>query len=343
MTRAASRSPGWKGPLKLVVVAICFALIARRLDGAALRDTLRNPRWEYLALATGMIWCEPVIAAIKWRLLIGLGRGAVPPLGLLIRTLFTSNFLSLMAPTALSADALRLWMLRRRGYRVAHTMSALLTDRFLGLAMLLLAALAGWAYARSMSPDMPGLRAIPAFCLLGLIAIAAAFSRIWLRLLEALRARLLWRRMEARHPAWARRRVRIEELLGELLRGMQDCRARPAGLAKAAGWNLAIQLLRVLQAWALFRVLGHPAPFLHTLTFVPLIVIVSMLPVSFYGLGIKEGAFAYLFGQVGVPHEISVSVSLLTYPLILSALLPGLWFFLRDRDWPPSTEETSSQ
>jgi hypothetical protein len=67
---------------------------------------------------------------------------------------------------------------------------------------------------------------------------------------------------------------------------------------------------------------------MQELAFVPIILMLSFLPISFFGLGIKEGAFVYFFSQVQVPSAAALTVSLITYPLIFLAILPGGLFLL---------------
>ena len=67
------------------------------------------------------------------------------------------------------------------------------------------------------------------------------------------------------------------------------------------------------------------------MTFIPMIILVTLLPVPFYGLGFKEGAFIFFFSLVNIPNEISFSVSLMSYPLLLVGIIPGAIFFLIDK------------
>lgn len=331
--------------VKATVLILCFWTIFRRIDFEDLRNALDAPRWRYIWLAALTVWVEPVVAAVKWRLLMA-ARGnemPPPPIFLTIRVVYTANFLSLLAPTALSADALRVWLLRKRGFGVVGSVSAMLVDRALGMAALLLLTLGGWCFARAYLPD-PARWGIPWIVLAGLLAIVAAFLPIWPDILRRLE-RIPWLRRNPpveRSQAGRRHAVlgvlaRLRSLAEQLLEGFQEYRHRPGAMFRAGMWNLAIQFLRVVQVFLLFKALGASVSLFDSLTFVPVIVLLSMLPITFYGIGVKEGAFVYLFSKIGQPEAVSLSVSLLTYPLILSALLPGAWFFLAQRNSSPGS------
>lgn len=64
----------------------------------------------------------------------------------------------------------------------------------------------------------------------------------------------------------------------------------------------------------------------------PLIYILSMIPLSISGLGIREGFFVYFYGLIGVEPSIVIAVSLINY-LILSvvpALIGGIIYIFSD-------------
>jgi hypothetical protein len=48
-----------------------------------------------------------------------------------------------------------------------------------------------------------------------------------------------------------------------------------------------------------------------------------MVPVSVNGLGVREALYILLFGQIGVPAEVAVSLALLYLGVTFVASLPG--------------------
>ena len=45
--------------------------------------------------------------------------------------------------------------------------------------------------------------------------------------------------------------------------------------------------------------------------FIPMTALVQLIPISFNGLGVREGAYQVLFGTVGVAGEQAVAMSLM--------------------------------
>ena len=65
--------------------------------------------------------------------------------------------------------------------------------------------------------------------------------------------------------------------------------------------SIAVQGLRVLQAYCLGVALGIATPLWVYFVFIPLIVIVMQVPITVSGLGVSQAMFELLFTRVGVP------------------------------------------
>ena len=87
--------------------------------------------------------------------------------------------------------------------------------------------------------------------------------------------------------------------------------------------SIAVQGLRVLQAYCLGVALGITAPLWVYFVFIPLIVIVMQVPITVSGLGVSQAMFALLFTRVGVPEAEAVALSILFVALAFIGNLPG--------------------
>ena len=94
---------------------------------------------------------------------------------------------------------------------------------------------------------------------------------------------------------------------------------------------LAYQLSTILCGVLLFSAFDIYIPLYYHLIFIPLITIISIIPISISGFGIREGGFVYFYGLLGVDRDISFLVSLLYYAvLILVPALIGMIIYLFD-------------
>jgi uncharacterized membrane protein YbhN (UPF0104 family) len=70
----------------------------------------------------------------------------------------------------------------------------------------------------------------------------------------------------------------------------------------------------------------HISPW-YFLIFIPIISFLLTLPVSFSGLGVREGGYILLFGQAGVPSSLAFAMSLCVYAVaVATGLIGGLLY-----------------
>jgi uncharacterized membrane protein YbhN (UPF0104 family) len=77
--------------------------------------------------------------------------------------------------------------------------------------------------------------------------------------------------------------------------------------------------------------LGAKASLAQYAVFVPITSLVLVIPISFAGLGVREETYRQLFGQVGVPPEVAVAMSLMVYVFgnICTGLVGGVIYLAR--------------
>jgi uncharacterized membrane protein YbhN (UPF0104 family) len=107
-------------------------------------------------------------------------------------------------------------------------------------------------------------------------------------------------------------------------------RARPATLLHVFSWSIAVQLLRIIQAYALGLGLGLTVPFRYYLVFMPVGLLMLLLPISVSGFGAPQAMIVWLMRPLGVPDEQAFALSTLIVLTGLAGNLPGLVLWLRD-------------
>ena len=82
-------------------------------------------------------------------------------------------------------------------------------------------------------------------------------------------------------------------------------------------------LLRVAQAYCLGRALFIAAPFATYLTFIPLVLLIMLLPFTVNGIGTSQAGFVWFFGRAGVGQADAFALSVLFVALGIVGNLPG--------------------
>ena len=108
--------------------------------------------------------------------------------------------------------------------------------------------------------------------------------------------------------------------------------SRPAIVLQAAAVvvGYAVAITSVYQRFVIVQS-GAAPPFLAIFAVVTATIVLSNIPVSLNGLGLREQLHASLMAPLGIAPEIAVAISLLLYAHLVVASLIGLAFWLRAR------------
>jgi len=211
-------------------------------------------------------------------------------------------------------DAIRLWLLRRADVPLGRAVGALLLDRAFGFASLVLLSLLGIHALLALVDET--LRTMIAVTLLVIVAIGCVgvvVAFVLMKLLPLSRLAAFWQRLSS-----PRRAIHLTFL----------------GIVFALA--ATTHLLNVLVFWMLGQGLGLTITFDQWFIVVPTVLLISMLPISVGGWGVREGVMVVALHGLGVPSEEALLSSILFGLCAVTATLPGAIFWISTRK--PSTD-----
>ena len=265
-----------------------FALAAVNIGAVKDRLSTIDPRWIALGLSLQLI--QLFVLSIRWRQIV-IRCGADLPLPRAFRFNMIATFFNQTLPSSVGGDAIRIWLVSKlANWRIAAY--SVLLDRVIGvvaLAVLVLVCLP-WTLALVSNPI-----GRTALLVIGCGSVAAGFVFVgfaWRRL------QILQRWSVTRHIAAA-----ATVALG-ILRS-------PRVLGSIFGLSLIIHLLTALTAWCAARAVAADLSLLYSLFLVPPVILVTVVPISIAGWGVREGAMIAAFGYAGLPPSDGLIVSLL--------------------------------
>ena len=291
---------------RLVITAAILAYLLRSIDlGAAVHAMLRvNPWWFAFTLL--LVAADRVLMAVRWLLLLRAADVDIPAASAL-RIFLRSSFVGSFLPAGVGADAARAYEIASRTSRGSQAVASVGIDRILGLvaiAILGIAGLAGWA--QHVDPALRlRLMAVAAF---GGLAVLAIF---WVDRIARAVVPSRWH-----GTRWGRRILRLGDAIGAY-------RAHPKVLAQVMALSIAVQLVRVFQGYGLGRGLGIQVGLEYYLVFMPIAMLVLLLPVSISGFGLPQAAIVWLLRPMGVPDAESLALSTLLIVVGIIGNLPG--------------------
>jgi hypothetical protein len=124
-------------------------------------------------------------------------------------------------------------------------------------------------------------------------------------------------------------------LLGSRLAGVVEAARvylrQPGLLASTTLLSLLVQLANVVLVWLIALGLGLDVSLGYMTVVVPLMTLLTLLPVSVNGMGLREVALVVLLGPAGVPAAAAVTLSLLTFAVYAALGLVGAGVYLFGR------------
>jgi uncharacterized membrane protein YbhN (UPF0104 family) len=106
--------------------------------------------------------------------------------------------------------------------------------------------------------------------------------------------------------------------------------------------SVVVQSANVVIVWLVGRAIGAPVPASYYWIAVPLVTLATMLPVTFNGMGVREGAMVLFLAPLGVPAGTAVSLSFLWFSVFTAASVLGGAVYLFGRfprpEDPPGPE-----
>jgi uncharacterized protein (TIRG00374 family) len=307
--------------LKLAFGLAILGLIAWLVDISETMHTLHGLHLGWLLAAIVTYLAIRVLMGLKWWVLLG-GRDAAVTYPTVQRAMLLSDYHGLLFPNTLAVDALRAVLLRHHPRGLTFMTASIVADRLINLSVAAAIALAALAATLLVTEAKFAPRvsiAVVAIAGSVLLATMAVVSRKLfdgvIRLVRALAAR-----------GWLEAIVlRVSRKLGGVHCAMRTMLTDQRIMRRAVLLAITVVLVRGLWTYCLFVAVGAPVSLLWIVTLMPVITMIALLPLTVLGLGLKDGAFVFFFGGIGVAAHAALAVSLTSYAVIIgSSIVLGL-------------------
>ncbi len=245
-----------------------------------------------------MYLASQVVSSTRWYLLAR-ALDFPGPWSMYLRYYFIGMYFNLFLPTSVGGDVLKVVFISRGESKKLMATYSVLADRLFGLAAMFLLGAGAVLIENGILPS----HFEHLLCLAGLCAIAILLG-----------LPLVYRVLSSIWP-----------VLGERLAILLVFWKRPGVLFAAMGLSLVLQALGMGAVTLLAKAMGLRPPMAFYFAAFPLVAILTLLPISLNGIGIREGGFIYFLGLKGISAEKAITLSLSFFAVqVLAALIGGL-------------------
>jgi uncharacterized protein (TIRG00374 family) len=295
---------------RLAVAAGLTAYLLWRSRPGEVLHAVRTADPVWILAAVVLVLIDRALMAYRWIVLLCIVSPAQrPPLGRLLEVFFVSTFVGTFLPASIGGDAVRAYSVSRDEVTGSDAVASVFMDRMLGVASLLVMGIPGLFFARDLAANRAVLAGLAVTASVSLATILMIFSErfgLWCaRLISVVPVRTLQRTAHS--------------IVGSIRR-YADFHWRLLNVLFA---SIGVQILRVVQAYCLGRSLGIDVGLAAYFAFIPVILLIMLLPITVNGLGTSQAAFVWFFARVGVANAPAFVLSLLFVGLGIVGNLPG--------------------
>ncbi len=297
-----------KNIIKLLITIAIFYFLFREIDFVEFSKIIFNSHGGWIVVALLMQLISTYLAAYRWfkisQLLVFKEK-----LSFYVQSYFKGTFFNQVLPSSIGGDAVRIIDLTRKEYDKKDAFYGVFVDRVVGLVgLLVLNLLASLIFYGTFESDFSQL--IIVIALVGIIGFFLLFQLHHLKFLANIKFLNLF--------------VRLANRLNSLY-------ASRLLLIKHISISVIVHLFSVLTMYGLSLALGLDLSFQMLLIAVPPVFLLTIVPISLAGWGVREGAMIGIFMLVGADQTKVLAMSILYGLLLILSALPGSYFWIKSK------------
>ena len=298
--------------LKLALSVSLIAYLLRNVGFEQALERASDAEWPMLILATLLVVVQLVISARRWWVVLR-AIGAELSFGKSVTLFYVGTFFNQAMPSAVGGDAVRMWLGHRAGLKPTEAIGSVILERIAIVVALVFLVTAMEPIILARVDDLPGQWAFP------LLSVGMVAGLVVLMVLD-------------RAPP-ALTRWRVVRGIAQLARDARATFLKARFAVPVFTWALLANINLSLVVYVLALGLGLDVQPTDCLALVPPVILVTTLPISIAGWGVRESAMIVAFGLIGVPEASALVLSILFGLVVTVASLPGgaLWLLSADR------------
>ena len=296
--------------IKIIITCIFFMAIVRNTDFDSTITILTRADIVFVIIALTVLIVEVFIATARWFIVsnwlkINISYSSA------LRYLWIGAFFNQALPSSIGGDALRVYFLcKHRNCSMGDATVGVLLDRVVAmfsLTLLIVSTLPLWLELVT-NPIVNTSILLLLTGLLVCIGIGITLDFIpnkW----------ITWKVVRGMFTLSQKSRRIIFSHHGLILMAL----------------SFTIQLSFVFAVWILARSMGLDVKFVDALLIIPITNLITVLPISIAGWGVREAVIITGFGFLGINSEAALAVSIFYGLLILVSSIPGSVYWLQSK------------
>jgi uncharacterized protein (TIRG00374 family) len=293
--------------VKIAISVVLIAIVLRTFDVRGVLAHFAKVDFPTLCMAVALALSIALLHTLRWLAVVN-ANGSKLGFKTALQVVLIGHFFNQALPSSVGGDAVRVWCAYRAGLSFGAAANTVIIDRAVTLFSLLLLSAAGLPWLFEIVNDPVARWALSTVICAGVAGFCAF---------------LALKRLPAVATKW--RAVRALLALAALARTVvfTPRYAMPAMLLSILSFvGFAVIV------YSLARAMQLDVRLLDSILLVPPVILVTVVPISIAGWGLREGAMVVAFGFINVPASAAFAVSVLFGLTLAAASLPGslIWW-----------------
>ncbi|MDF5727603.1 MAG: lysylphosphatidylglycerol synthase transmembrane domain-containing protein [Rhizonema sp. PD38] len=293
---------------KTIISLGFIAFVLTRIDIAQTGKQFQSLSLPFILFAliyyTGCQW----LSCLRWQVILR-SSGYSIPIPNLLSSYFAGMFLNIFLPGSFGGDAYRIYRVAQQTKDSEAVLVSVFLERFTGLFALSALAIVGLP---------PAVKIVGRWDILLLFfgCVGALVGGVILIISPQLLIIIEPWLKKIRLQTLAARFAKIQFLLRQFTQHSQS-------LILSIFLSFLLMLSLVYYHYLIAQQLKIPISYLELSVFIPILAVITLLPISLGGIGVKECLWVYLFTRIGLTGEQALLLSVTTTILGWLLALPG--------------------
>jgi glycosyltransferase 2 family protein len=298
---------------KILISGVLLYFALRKVNLSELVSRINVGSLGWIGMAIIVTFLQIFVGVLRW-CEIGAECGAPLAINQAMRFNLIGTFFNQTLPSSIGGDAVRLWLVARGGAGWRAATYSIFVDRAIGLIALAIIIVASLPWSYRLITDPNGRSAL---LLVDFAALAGGVGFLAL-------GRLHW--------PWLKRWWGTHHLHACSVIANRVIFSRKRG-PKIAVLSLLVHVLAVVIAWCVVQSIAAPVLFSQIFQLVPPVMLITMLPISIAGWGVREATMGLAFGYAGLMTNEGINISLLFGAVSFMVGVFGglLWIFSAEK------------
>jgi len=289
--------------LKIIVsLSILTLILIYKISIQEVWEVFKNVNIWWLVVSFSLHGLGLLISAVRWQILIK-AQGDSVPLSFLAKSYLVGNFFNTILPSRIGGDVVRIWDGSKYSKTVLKSSAIILVERLTGIIVLLLFAFGSALFRLDMAQKVPVIWVSLIMGLLGLAAVLLFFTPFIEKIINKIPSKGFLKKI-------------IQKTI-EFRSTIIFYKTKKAALLKAFGWAFLLQANVILHFFLIGKALHLHIKIVDYLVFIPIVMLIQLIPITINGLGLREGAYIEIFEFYGIAPESAFSFALIDVAFML--------------------------